>query len=269
MNDLREKVAFISGGGSGIGLGIARALAAAGMRVALADIDAQALERAVASMRADGATVMPVDLDVRDPAQWRQAAADAQAELGPVQVLCCNAGVAGTHCALEETAPAAWSWTFDVNVNGVFHGIRTFLPELRARNIESHIVVTASLGGFIARPHNGLYSATKAALIALCESLRGELEGSPIGVSVLCPALVRSNLLDNIARLAPPATPHNAVAPELAAALQQGLDPLRVGEDVVRGIRERRFWLFTHPELRALVAQRFDAVLAAMADVAC
>jgi NAD(P)-dependent dehydrogenase (short-subunit alcohol dehydrogenase family) len=265
MNDLTGKVAFISGGGSGIGLGMARAMAAEGMKIALADIDEAALASAAASLRATGAQVLPLHLDVCKPADWTAAADRAEAELGPVQVLCSNAGVAGSRLSMEDTESAAWLWTFDINVHGAFHGIKTFLPRMRRRGEDAHIIVTSSLGGFLAHAKNSAYSATKAAVIAMCESLRGELAQTRIGVSVLCPGLISTNLLGNNRRLAPASIDHLCEEePELVEMMKQSLDPRAAGELVVRGIRENRFWLFTHPELRPLVQARSEEILAAM-----
>ncbi len=267
MKDLRGKVAFITGAGSGIGLGLAESMATAGVVIALADIDATALGSAVALLRATGAAVLPMHLDVRDPKQWTDAAVQVETTLGDVSILCCNAGVAGSHLPIAQTDFAAWSWSFDVNVNGVFHGIKTFLPKMLERGLESHIVVTASLGGFIARPLNGAYSATKAALIALCESLRAELADTQVGLSVLCPGLVRSSLLDHVDRFAPPAIQLGEMGRERVEALRQGLDPALVGEIVIQGIHEDKFWLFTHSELRPLLTARAEEILAAMTAV--
>jgi NAD(P)-dependent dehydrogenase (short-subunit alcohol dehydrogenase family) len=265
MQNLRDKTAFITGAANGIGFGIAQALAAAGVKVALADIDETALAQAVTQLRKTGATVCAVPLDVRKPESWRTAVDRAEAELGPVQILCSNAGVSSGRHTIETTPLDVWRWVLDVNLNAALYAFQTCLPRMRARGDEAHIVVTASLGGFLVMPHNGAYSASKAAVVSVCETVRAELAmtETPIGLSVLCPAMVRTNLMDNSVRLAPAGVAMGDDDPVMQQALQAGHDPLSVGELVVRGIREQKFWLFTHPEFRDLVGPRNAEVLAA------
>src|SRR5262245_49459261 len=147
MRELSGKVAFVTGGASGIGLAMARALAEKGMKIALADVDDAALEMAVTLLSSSGARALPLHMDVRDPAAWAEAAAQVEAVLGPVHVLCNNAGVAGSRLHLAKVETAAWLWTFDINVHGVFHGFQTFVPRMCASGEDAHIVVTSSLGG--------------------------------------------------------------------------------------------------------------------------
>jgi NAD(P)-dependent dehydrogenase (short-subunit alcohol dehydrogenase family) len=265
MQNIRDKVAFITGAANGIGFGMAQAFAAEGVKVALADIDASALAQAVAQLRAEGAVALGVALDVRRPESWHAAVDRAEAELGPVQILCSNAGVTGGRFHLEDGPLAAFQWTLDVNVNGAFHAFQTCVPRMRARGDEAHIVVTASVGGFLTMPRNGAYSASKAAVISLCETLRAELAAAgnlKIGVSVLCPAMVRTNSTENSKRLAP-AGVIMVSDPALDQMKREGYDPRLVGDLVVRGIREKRFWLFTHPEIRAMVGARSAEIVAA------
>jgi NAD(P)-dependent dehydrogenase (short-subunit alcohol dehydrogenase family) len=265
MQNLRDQTAFITGAANGIGLGIAQALAAAGAKVALADIDETALAQATAQLRATGATAIAVPLDVRSRESWQAALDRTEAELGPLRILCSNAGISSGRHTIDTVPLDMWQWTLDVNLNGALHAIQTGVPRMRAHGGDAHIVVTASVGGFLVMPLNGAYSATKAAVVSLCETLRAELamSESPIGVSVLCPAMVRTNLIDNSERLAPTGVAMGERDPMMDELLRAGRDPLAVGELVVRGIRERRFWLFTHPEFRDLVAPRNAEVLAA------
>lgn len=265
MKELAGKVAVISGGASGIGLGMAQAMAAQGISLALVDIDTDALDAATLTLRAQGTRVLPLQMDVREPVAWRQAADEIEARLGPVSILCSNAGVAGSRLSVEETEVDAWQWTFDINLNGAFHAIKTFVPRMLMQGNEAHIVVTSSLGGFLPHGGNAAYCASKAAVIALCESLRDELADTPVGISALCPGLVSTRLLTNNRRLAPSSIGHLCNdEPELQAQMTTALDPLCVGELVLDGIRERRFWLFTHPELRDLVRARSEEIQAAM-----
>jgi NAD(P)-dependent dehydrogenase (short-subunit alcohol dehydrogenase family) len=263
VKDFRDVAALVTGGASGIGYGIARALAARGARIAVADLDPSALDTATQELRASGATVIPLRLDVRDRTAWEPALDRVEAELGPLQILCSNAGVAGSHLPLAGTSWEGWSWTIDVNLHGTFHALRAGLPRMQRHGLPAHVVCTASLGAFLVGAGNAAYCATKAGVVAMCEALRRELEGTPIGVSVLLPGLVSTALLDNTRKLAPP-TPIGGHGPEVEAGIKAGLDPLCVGELVVDGIRDARFWLFTHPELRALVGARGEEILAAM-----
>ena len=263
MRNLANAVALVTGGASGIGYGIAQALAAQGAQLAIADVDDRALERAARDLRAARIRVLALQLDVRDRAGWHAALDRVEAELGPLQVLCSNAGVAGSHLPLAETTWEGWCWTIDVNLHGTFHALNASLPRMVRNGREGHVVCTASLGAFLVGAGNAAYCATKAGVVAMCEGLRRELEGSPIGVSVLCPGFVATSLLDNMRKLAPPVRmgSHDA---DTEARLKTGLDPLKVGEIVVNGILDNRFWLFTGPELRGLVEARGADISAAM-----
>lgn len=254
---IERRLVFITGGASGIGLGMARAFAAEGAHIALADNREHALLAAVRALRAEGASVSAAPFDVRDDTQWRTALDDAEAQFGPLAVLCSNAGVAGSRLALEKTEPAAWQWTFDVNVNGALLAIRNGVPRMRAHGLAGHIVLTSSMGAFLVRPENGVYSASKAAIVALAEALRGELFGSALGVSVLCPGLVSTGLIEGNAEQGPSGVELGVHEPELEEAMRIALNPDLIGRAVVRGIYDQRFWLFTHPDLK----QALDAWL--------
>jgi NAD(P)-dependent dehydrogenase (short-subunit alcohol dehydrogenase family) len=263
VNDVAGSVALVTGGASGIGHGIVRALVAHGAQLAIADIDDDALEMATHDLRTAGARILPLRLDVRDREAWNDALDRVETELGPLQVLCSNAGVAGSHLPLAETTWKGWSWTIDVNLHGTFHALNSALPRMLRHGLAGHVVCTASLGAFLVGAGNAAYCASKAAVVAVCEALRKELEGSPIGVSVLCPGLVATSLLDNVNKLAP-RVPIGAHGADIEKALKAGLDPLEVGHIVVRGIREKHFWLFTHPELSELVEARDAEIITAM-----
>lgn len=263
MKDFDGGTALITGGASGIGFGMAQALSRAGLKIALADINPDALATARASLRKEGAPVEAYTLDVSDPAAWKTTVDAVEKDLGPLQILCSNAGVAGSVRRIEETEWEGWAWTIDVNLHGTFHALKTCIPRLKAHGRRAHIVCTSSLGGFLSHANNAAYSATKAGVIAICESLRGELAGTAVGVSVLCPGLVRTELNRNNARLGPK-VPLGGHGPEIEAAMAAAMDPAEVGEFVVAGIRENRFWLFTHPELRGPVEERCREILDSM-----
>ncbi len=259
LEDLTGRLAFITGGASGIGLGMAQALAAVGMSIAVADIDQQAAEEAAAGLMEAGAKAAAVQLDVQDRAAWGPALDAAERQFGALTVFCSNAGVAGSRMPVAQTDPRAWDWTIGINLTGTFNALQAALPRLQASGRPGHIVATASLGGFLVQPGNGTYSASKAAVIALCEALRGELLGTAINISVLCPGFVRSKLLQaNAARL--PGVLLGLPEPELEAMLQAGTDPREIGEFVVNGILASKFWLFPHPELRNFVQARSDEI---------
>lgn len=263
MKEFNNAVALVTGGASGIGLGLARALLEAGAKVAIADIDETALSSATASLAESKDRVLPLCLDVCSREDWEMAVNRVESELGRLQILCSNAGVAGSCLPIEQTEWEGWRWTIDVNLHGNFNALRTCVPRIRAHGLEGHIVCTASLGAFLVGGGNGAYCAAKAGVVAMCEALRQELSSTAIGVSVLCPGLVSTNLLDNVARLGPNVE-LGGHGSEIEEAFSLGMDPAEVGKFVLNGIRDGQFWLFTHPELRDMVVERNDAIAKAM-----
>lgn len=268
MKDFGQGVALVTGGASGIGLGLAHALGKAGMKVAIADLDQAGCERAAGELRAKGVTALPLTLDVRDGAAWERTVDQVERELGPLQVLCSNAGVGGSKLPIEQTTWEGWKWTLEVNLDSVFHGFKASLPRMRRHGLPSHIVCTASLGGLLVVADNAVYSATKAGVIALCEAVAKETAGSNIGVSVLCPGLVQTSLLKNRERLKPGQFDIGALEPGRDIGMSTGIDAMQLGEQVVAWMREGRFWMITHPELRPHVEARCDAILTAMQPAA-
>jgi len=278
MQDIKGKVCFITGGASGIGLGMAQAFAAAGIKVGIADIDETALERALKTLRAQGGTVLGIRLDVTDAASWQAAATRVEAELGPVDILCNNAGVQqgrmsfDKHLELKDVPPELWKLLFDINVTGIFLGMRTFTPGMIERGRGGHVVNTASMAGFLAPPGLAVYAATKFAAVGLSESAAAELAPHGIGLSILCPGGVQSNLVETTAALRAKLVPTSGGPAE--ALLTQKLphvpkmDPRNVGEMVLRAIRNDELYVFTHPEYRPLVEERFATAIDAFADSA-
>jgi len=271
MRDLDGKTAFVTGGASGIGLAMGRAFAEAGMKVMLADIEAEPLARAVEGLRGVGPGVRGVACDVTDPASVEAAAAATFAAFGPVHVVCNNAGVAGAGGSAAISLQS-WRWVLDVNLFGVLHGIATFLPHIRAHGEGGHIVNTASMGGLQAGLGFSSYAASKYAVVAMSEGLALELKDSGIGVSVLCPSFVNTRIGESGrnrperygASMAPdPASPAGEMLAHIAAQLAAGLDPAAVAAEVVRAIREDELYVFTHPEWRWEVDDRFAAIGAA------
>src|SRR5690606_6755953 len=184
MKKLQGKAALITGGAGGIGLGMAIAFAKAGMSLALADVDSGRLAPAVDAIRALGVDAMPVTLDVTDYAAWQQAVDAVENQLGPVALLCNNAGLGGS-AKLAEDEPRRWKMIIEVNLIGAFYGCRTLLPRMLARGQPAHIVNTASFSGLRSNPGMSAYDASKHGLVGMSDSLRGELRGTCVGLSVL------------------------------------------------------------------------------------
>lgn len=272
MRDFTGKTAFISGGASGIGLALGQALAGAGMKVMLADIEADALERAVESLRGQGHDVRGVHCDVTDPASVEAAAQAAYEAFGNVHIVCNNAGVAGGS-GIDDISLETWRWVLDVNLMGVLHGVRTFLPHIRAHGEGGHIVNTASWAGMQNALGFSPYATSKFAVVAMSEGLAKQVASLGIGVTVLCPGYVRARIGES-ARNRPerygawtPPRPDSAagiLAATSAERSQAGLDPLLVAAQVLQAIRDEELYVFTHPELRWEVEERFAAILAAL-----
>jgi NAD(P)-dependent dehydrogenase (short-subunit alcohol dehydrogenase family) len=263
MEKLAGRVAVVTGGASGIGLGIARAAVAEGMRVALLDIEDAALDGARRSL---GADAIALRADVSDPATLAAAAEQVLARFGRIDVICNNAGVL-TQGRLAESRIRDWEWLVGVNLLGVVHGIRVFVPHLRAHGEGGHVVNTASVAGLSALPGGlGIYTATKHAVVALSEVLHEELAPEGIGVSVLCPGGVRTRIFEAGRNRPEVLGGPDADALRAAAAngvAEMGMDPLAVGERVLRAVRANELYVLTHPEFRAAFAARAEAILAA------
>lgn len=261
MKNLTGKVAVVTGGGSGIGAGLCRTFAKAGMKVVVADIDGGAAARTASRLRDDGARALAVATDVADPESVERLAATAIAEMGAVHLVCNNAAVL-VGGPLAKMTDDDWGWLLSVNLMGVVHGCRTFAPRLIAQG-EGHIVNTASVGGFLAYSEMAVYCATKFAIVGFSEALRQDLEPHGIGVSILCPGKVATNL-GAADRLRPANFPDAGGTSKVLDDLAEGgMDPLEVGEHVLRGVESDALYIFTHPEYREPFASRFAKVLAA------
>ncbi len=268
MKDLSGKVAVITGGASGIGCGIATAFAEAGMRVVVADIEHEKAEEVARRIRATGARALAVSTDVTELRSVTRLADRCYDAFGAVHVLCNNAGVL-LMGPLSEMIAEDWSWTFDVNVLGVAHGLQTFLPRMRAQGDACHVVNTASVTGLFEAPGMLIYGATKATVLSISQSLRSELGGSPIGVSVLLPSDIRSAIVGSQRNRPAQFGRHHrqSVDPELAS--RHGLDPVDVGRRVREGIERDEFYLFSLPlqlvermseQLRSTAAEILEAL---------
>src|SRR5262245_6034014 len=196
MRDLTGKTAFVTGGASGIGLALGRAFAEAGMKVMLADIETEALTRAVKSLQGLGPDVRGVICDVADPESVARAAEASYKAFGNVHVVCNNAGGAAGS-GIDDISLDNWRWVLDVNLMGVLHGVHTFLPHIRAHGEGGHIVNTASMAGMISRLGFSPYAASKFAVVTMSEGLAMQLKPLGIGVSVLCPGFVRNRIAES------------------------------------------------------------------------
>ena len=269
MRDFAGKTAFITGGAGGIGLAMARAFGRRGMKVSIADAEAETCAKTVESLRREGITAIGSACDVSDRDSLAEAAAKTLAELGKVHVLCNNAGVSRAG-PIETIAPSDWDWVIGVNLKGLVHGLQLFLPHMKAHGEEGHIVNTASVNGVAGAPLAGPYSATKFAVVGMSEVLAAELADTPIGVSVLCPSWVRTRMLDNGRnrpdRFGGPikldADSANAERnARYGRALEGGLDPADVAELVIGAIEARRLFVFTHAETRAAVERCHELMM--------
>ncbi len=270
MQELAGKTAFVTGGASGIGFALGRAFAEASMKVMLADIEADALETAVKSLH--NSDVRGVACDVTDPASVERAAKASFEAFGNVHVVCNNAGVAAAG-GIDNISLDSWKWVLDVNLMGVLHGVRTFLPHIRTHGEGGHFVNTASMAGMISGLGFSPYHASKFAVVTMSEGLAMQLKPLGIGVSVLCPGFVRTRIGESgrnrPAQYGPeqtldPTSPAAALVAHVAQLIESGLDPADVAAKVLKAIREDELYIFTHPEMRAETEQRFAAILAAM-----
>ena len=266
MIEFKGGVAVVTGAASGIGLGMARTFAAKGMRLVLADIESDALARAADSLTADGAEVITECVDVADVAAVERLAEQAYDRFGKVTVVCNNAGVIENNLTTWEYSLADWDWVLGVNLMGVVHGIRTFVPRMLAGGEAGHIVNTASFGGLISGTANPIYIVSKHAVVALSENLHNDLTGrnTKIRVSVLCPGWVRTSIVDSDRNRenAPKLTENvSRIRERFQDGISTGLEADAVGEMVVDAISTERFYIHTHPEWMDVVRQRFDAIV--------
>ncbi len=263
MKDLKDKVAVVTGGASGIGRGIARAIAAEGCHVVVADVEEGPAKAAAEELSRRGVRSIAVASDVADRASVEALADRAWSELGAVHVLCNNAGV-GQAGPIVDCAPNDVAWVFSVNVFGVWNGCSVFAPRFRAQGGPAHILNTGSehsLG--IPFAGMGIYTASKHAVLALSDVLRRELEPDGIGVSILCPGVVRTEIW-NAGRNRPDRYGGKLQSPDaFRNFLAAGMDPDEVGRLSVEAIRCGDFFVLSHPEVRGIVEARYRELLAA------
>jgi len=266
MKDFAGKVAFVTGGSAGIGYALAEALGRQGMRVMIAGINEKNLDAALERLLAHDISADRVQCDVANRSSVQAAALKTIEVFGKVHVVCNNAGV-GTGGPIGDVATKDWEWVIRVNLMGVVHGTEIFTPLVAQHGEGGHIVNVSSMAGLIAIPTNEPYCATKFAVVAMSEGWRLQLAPKGIGVSVLCPGFVRTNIGDS-ERNRPPQDRNERRDPEMLAMmkklLDEGMDPAMLAARVIEAIRDDELYIFTHPELKQMLEGRFQAILAAM-----
>jgi len=273
VEELAGKVAVITGAASGIGLAMAHRFASERMKLVLADIERPALHKATEELAALGVDVAAFPTDTSVEADVNALAALAYERFGDVHLLCNNAGVGSRGLPVAELPLRDFEWVIGVNLFGVIHGLRAFLPSMRANDV-GHVVNTASISALYYLPRMGPYNASKAAVVALSETLKFELEaeGSNVGVSVLCPAWVRTNIstsdrnrperfsytldTDQMAQLAE----YKAKRRTQLATIAR--DPSEIADQVCDAVKANRFYILTHPEMAPNLEARFARIVA-------
>ena len=271
LAEVSGKGAFITGGASGIGLGIADACARAGMRVVIADLRADHIETALASLE-DRGEVHALELDVCDRDAFAAAVTRSRELVGNVHLLVGNAGM-GIGGPITMTRFDDWDWGISVLIGGVVNGILSFLPHMLEHGEGGQIVSTASMAGLLPVSRTAIYSTAKAAVIGLSETIREELGEQGIGVSAFCPGPVQTNIRET-GRARPQRYRGDSGLLEMEASLEDRpnsplwMDPIECGERVLAGVRANDLYILTHREFKDGIAERFDAILASFPDEA-
>lgn len=273
ITDLKEKVALVTGAGSGIGRAMALAFAREGMKLAVVDVNPESLEGVSAQIKAIGVDVLPQFVDVSNREQMKDLANNVFERFGNVNLLCNNAGI-GTGGMLSEVHLENWDWIMGVNLYGVIHGIHFFLKRMLKSGEECHIVNTASIAGLLATGEQALYSVTKFGVVALSETLRLQLKSqqAKVGVSVLCPGIISTNILENSEALAetreglyePPEELQQIITPLLdnfRKRIKGGIDPDIVAHMVIDSVRKDRQFIVTNPDFARLMELKTRSVI--------
>ncbi len=268
MKDFAGRTAFVTGGANGVGIGIVRNLLERGAKVAIADIRQDSIDAALQSL--DNREVMGVQLDVASRDGFKAAADEVEAKFGPVSILVNNAGV-NLFQPIEESSYDDWDWLLGVNLHGVINGVQTFVPRMVERvkageQVGGHVVNTASMAAFLAGGSPGIYNTTKYAVRGLSESLRYSLLKYGIGVSVLCPGLVKSYIYasDDIrpdALKAQMKAVDQTAVERLAGVHEFGMEPDVIGARVIEAMEANRLYIFSHPDHKDELREVFDYIL--------
>lgn len=268
MKDFAGRTAFVTGAAHGIGVGLVRALLAAGCKVAVADIRKDAIERVLGAL--ENPMAMGVEIDVSSREAMARAADEVESKFGPVSLLFNNAGI-NLFQTIEDSSYDDWDWVMGVNLHGPINGVMTFVPRMIAAGKGGYVVNTASMAAFLAAGVPGIYNTTKFAVRGMSECLRASLAPHGIGVSVLCPGLVKSYIYasddirpERLKRGAKPVDRKNVQ--RLADVHEFGMEPDVVAARVLEAMRENRFHIFTHPEFKDELHEVFEEVLADFRD---
>ena len=268
MRDFKGRTAFITGGASGAGLGQAKVFGGAGANVVIADIRQEAIDAALDELRGRGIAAHGIRLDITDREAFAEAALESERVFGPVHLLFNTAGVS-IFGPMEKATYDDYDWIFGVNLGGVVNGTQSFVPRMIAHGEGGHIVNTASLGAFVANSGAGIYSASKFAVHGLSMAMRDALKDHGIGVSVLCPANIRSNIAESV-RTRPAHLSNSGFdvdEREIAALHEiysQGMDPEELAGHVREAIGENRFYIIPYPEARPMLEAAFQQVIDAL-----
>ncbi|MEE8414014.1 MAG: SDR family NAD(P)-dependent oxidoreductase [Dehalococcoidales bacterium] len=271
MENIEGKVAFITGGASGIGLGIARVFVKNGMKAVIADSRQEALDEAMALFRDNGESVHPIKLDVTDREAYRLAADEAEAVFGKIHVLVNNAGV-GSGGPLQTATFKDWDYGMGVNVGGVINGIVIILPRILKHGEGGHVIATSSTAGIFVVGSNGIYNTSKFAVSAMMETLATDLQGTGVGASALYPGPTTTNLgvssrANRPERLRNESEPPPRDRPRRTPVdTSVYMDPVEIGERVLRAVKRNDLFIITHPEFRDGIVARNEALLRAVPD---
>ena len=267
MFKFEGRTAVISGGAEGIGLSIAKALGEQKMNIVLADIDEKNLLKSTAELETLGIPVLAALLDVADEMQWKSVAEKAVERFGKVHMVVNNAGVGGDSGPIENQETEGWQWALGVNLMGVVYGAKTIIPLIKQHGEGGWILNVSSMAGMGGVPYSGVYTASKAAVVALSESWAQELKDKRIGVSVLCPAFVQTRIYDSERNRPDKYKSENynienesSFSKQTKQMVKDGIDVSIVGKRVVEAINHGELYIFTHPNYRQVNQERFNGI---------
>ena len=267
MFKFEGRTAVISGGAEGIGLSIAKALGEQKMNIVLADIDEKNLFKSTAELESLGITVLAALLDVADEMQWKSVAEKAVERFGKVHMVVNNAGVGGDSGPIENQETEGWQWALGVNLMGVVYGAKTIIPLIKQHSEGGWVLNVSSMAGMGGVPYSGVYTASKAAVVALSESWAQELKDKRIGVSVLCPAFVQTRIYDSERNRPDKYKSENynienesSFSKQTKQMVKDGIDVSIVGKRVVEAINHGELYIFTHPNYRQVNQERFNGI---------
>ncbi len=268
MEHVEGKVAFITGGGGGIGLGMAKAFVKAGMKVAIADVQRGLLDQAMAGF-GGSRDVHAIQLNVTDREAMKRAADEVERVFGKVHVVCNNAGVIAIETGGDPTYED-FDWLMAVNAGGVINGVQTFVPRIKKHGEGGHVVNTASMNAFVVGPGSTVYVTSKFAVRGLTEALRYSLFEHNIGVTMLCPGVVKTGLSESYKTRSPELAKNSAFTQDgwngVKSVLRFGQDPVEVGELVLQAIRKNEFYVFTGAGFRQEMRELCEEIVQALPE---